>query len=160
MFGSMQRGGANAYATVGVETGVAAATPHKLILMLMDGASIAIVMGKKHMLAGNIAAKGKSITHAIMLIDSGLRGSLNLRVGGDLVNNLDSLYDYMRRTLSSANVTNDVAKLDEVHYLLGQIKEAWEAIAPEANSTANVASLPFTGANDYNASATARLAKA
>jgi flagellar protein FliS len=33
---------AQAYARVGVETGVAAANPHQLILMLFDGALLAI----------------------------------------------------------------------------------------------------------------------
>ncbi|MGZ8261766.1 MAG: flagellar export chaperone FliS, partial [Methylotenera sp.] len=37
MFGLAQRG-VNAYAKVGVETGVLAANPHKLIIMLYEGA--------------------------------------------------------------------------------------------------------------------------
>ena len=34
MFGSSQVRGANAYAKVGIETGVVAASPHKLIVMM------------------------------------------------------------------------------------------------------------------------------
>lgn len=41
MFGT-PRGGANAYAHVGIETGVMAASPHKLIVMLFDGALVAL----------------------------------------------------------------------------------------------------------------------
>ena len=37
MFGSRQTG-VHAYAKVGMETGVVAASPHKLIVMLFDGA--------------------------------------------------------------------------------------------------------------------------
>jgi flagellar protein FliS len=131
MFGSTPRG-ANAYANVGMETGVVAATPHKLTLMLMDGASIAISMALKHMQSGNIGEKGKKITQAILIIDNGLRASLNHKVGnGEIAGNLDALYSYMTRTLFSANVKNEPEKLEEVHALLNQIKEAWEAIDPD-----------------------------
>ncbi|MBI3230240.1 MAG: flagellar protein FliS, partial [Burkholderiales bacterium] len=57
MFGSAQNG-VNAYAKIGIETGVAAATPHKLIVMLYEGAMVAVSMAGQHMKAKNIAAKG------------------------------------------------------------------------------------------------------
>ncbi|MBV8621883.1 MAG: flagellar export chaperone FliS [Herbaspirillum sp.] len=136
MFGTMKRG-ANAYANIGMETGVLAANPHKLITMLFDGALVAIALGKKHMADGDIRSKGKSITHAILIIDNGLRASLNKDVGGELALNLDSLYEYMSRRLFQANATNDPAILDEVHGLLTDIRSAWEQINP--NGTPGVA---------------------
>jgi flagellar protein FliS len=140
MFGSTPRG-ANAYANVGMETGVAAATPHKLTLMLMDGASIAIVLAIKHMKERNIIEKGKKITQAILIIDNGLRASLNHKVSdGQIAGNLDALYSYMTRTLFTANVKNRPELLEEVHGLLNQIKEAWEAIDPERGGNASGAS--------------------
>jgi flagellar protein FliS len=147
MFGSTPRG-ANAYANVGMETGVAAATPHKLTLMLMDGASIAIVLAIKYMKERNIIEKGKKITQAILIIDNGLRASLNHKVGdGQIAGNLDALYSYMSRTLFTANVKNRPELLEEVHGLLNQIKEAWEAIDPERGGNAAVAS----NAQSFNA---------
>jgi flagellar protein FliS len=148
MFGSTQRG-VNAYAKVGMETGIAAATPHKLTLMLMDAASIAIAMALKHMQEGNIRDKGKAITKAILIIDNGLRASLNKPVGGELAENLDVLYEYMSRNLFSANVKNQPQLLEEVHGLLNQIKEAWETIDPNAGA-----------GNAYDAIADKQLAKA
>lgn len=129
MFGSMKRG-ANAYANIGVETGVIAASPHKLITMLFDGALVAIALGKKSMGEGNIKDKGESITKAILIIDNGLRASLNKEVGGELALNLDSLYEYMSRRLFEANATNNPAILDEIHGLLDDIRSAWEQIGP------------------------------
>ncbi|ALU89142.1 flagellar biosynthesis protein FliS [Herbaspirillum rubrisubalbicans] len=131
MFGSMKRG-ANAYANIGVETGVIAASPHKLITMLFDGALVAIALGKKSMGEGNIKDKGESITKAILIIDNGLRASLNKEVGGELALNLDSLYEYMSRRLFEANATNNPAILDEIHGLLEDIRSAWEQIGPNA----------------------------
>ncbi len=76
MFGTTQQG-ANAYAKVGIETGVAAATPHKLIVMLFDGAKMAIDRAIQHIQSNDIAPKGRAISHAISIINDGLRASLN-----------------------------------------------------------------------------------
>jgi flagellar protein FliS len=138
MFGTMQRG-ANAYANIGVETGVIAASPHKLITMLFDGALVAIAMGQKYMKAGDIKNKGESITKAILIIESGLRASLNKNVGGEIAMNLDSLYEYMGRRLLSANIENSQATLDEVHDLLDGLRDAWEQITPSAADSSKAA---------------------
>ena len=138
MFGTMQRG-ANAYANIGVETGVIAASPHKLITMLFDGALVAIAMGQKYMKAGDIKNKGESITKAILIIESGLRASLNKNVGGEIAMNLDALYEYMGRRLLSANIENSQETLDEVHDLLDGLRDAWEQITPSAADSSQAA---------------------
>ena len=126
MFGSQS--GAGAYAKVGVETGVVAASPHSLVVMLFEGAMVAVASALQHMQAGNIEAKGAAISKAIMIIDSGLRASLNKEAGGGLALNLDALYEYMSRRLVIANLKNQQAILEEVHQLLKGLKGSWEAI--------------------------------
>ena len=138
MFGTMQRG-ANAYANIGVETGVIAASPHKLITMLFDGALVAIAMGQKYMSAGDIKNKGESITKAILIIESGLRASLNKNVGGEIAMNLDALYEYMGRRLLSANIENSQETLHEVHDLLDGLRDAWEQITPSSADSSQAA---------------------
>ena len=147
MFGSTQRG-ANAYANIGVETGVIAASPHKLITMLLDGALVAIAMSQKYMKAGDIKNKGESITKAIPIVDNGLRASLNKAVGGEIALNLDSLYEYMSRQLFTANLKNSPEILDEVHGLLEELRGAWEAIGP--NGGASQPSTAGMAANQEN----------
>jgi flagellar protein FliS len=133
MFGSM-KSGANAYAKVGVETGVMAASPHALIVMLFEGAMVAVGTALRQMEAGDIAGKGKSISKAIAIIDNGLRASLDHNAGGEIASNLDALYEYLSGRLLQANRDNQPAMLDEVHRLLGELRGAWEAIgtAPAA----------------------------
>lgn len=133
MFGTTQSG-ANAYANIGVETGVLAANPHKLITMLFDGALVAIALGQKYMKDGDIKNKGESITKAILIIESGLRASLNKNVGGEIALNLDALYDYIGRRLFAANLENSQEILEEVHGLLSDLRGAWEAIGPEVEA--------------------------
>lgn len=131
------RGAMNAYAKVGIEANIQDASPHKLILMLFDGAILAINMAKNHMQLNQIAAKGESISRAIAIIDEGLKISLDEKSGGELVQNLKALYEYMSNRLLMANIKNEVEGLDEVARLLGELKGAWEQIGQMAQPTAH-----------------------
>jgi flagellar protein FliS len=124
--------GANAYARVGVQTGVMGASPHRLIVMLYQGARQAIARARMHLQQGNIPERGKAISNAISIIQNGLQQSLNLEVGGEVAARLDALYTYMERRLLDANVQQDEQMLVEVDRLLATLEEAWLAIAPEA----------------------------
>lgn len=127
MFGSTQRG-VHAYAKVGLETSVIAASPHQLIVMLYDGALSAIRTAGVHMAAGRVAEKGAAISKALSIIDNGLRASLDKKAGGDIAANLDALYAYMSDRLLSANLHNKSALLDEVQTLLSGLRESWSRI--------------------------------
>ena len=141
MFGSIKNG-ANAYAKVGIETGVMAASPHKLIVMLFDGALVAVAMGIQHMKAREIEKKGLAISKAIMIIDDGLRASLNKEAGGEIAENLDALYAYMSERLLLANLKNQPEILDEVHGLLKDLRSTWDAISPSAQAAAPAVNMP------------------
>lgn len=145
MFGTM-KSGASAYAKVGVETGVMAANPHKLIVMLFDGAVIAVRSALVHMQAGNIPEKGKAISKAIQIIENGLRASLDRKAGGQIGDNLDALYDYMQRRLLLANLNNEPEILQEVERLLNELREAWNAIGAPANAPSAAPVPAFAGA--------------
>ncbi|MGB0127739.1 MAG: flagellar export chaperone FliS [Rhodocyclaceae bacterium] len=119
---------AAAYATVGVETGVTTADPHKLVLMLFDGALLCVGSAKQHMVSNEIAAKGENVSKAINIIANGLKASLDMGVGGELAERLAALYDYMCERLLFANMKNNPTVLEEVHRLLSELKEAWEQI--------------------------------
>lgn len=133
---AMSRSALNAYSQVGIETSIASASPHKLITMLFDGAIMAIIQGKLYMQQGNIGAKGKSISHAIAIIDEGLKVSLDEEAGGEMARNLKALYEYMANRLLMANIRNDVAGLDEVSRLLMELKDAWVQIGQPARAVA------------------------
>lgn len=125
-----------AYAAVEIESGVHAADPHKLISMLFQGALLAIANARNGMLRKDIPAKGSAISKAIMIIGEGLQASLDKNVGGELAQNLDALYGYMCNRLLVANVNDDVAALDEVSRLLGELKGAWDSIRQSVTAPA------------------------
>ena len=127
MFGTKQSG-INAYANVGLETGVVDASPLKLTVMLYEGGITACIKAKKAIEAGDIVKKGDYITQAISIIDNGLRATLDQRTGGQIANNLDNLYVYMIRTLMKANLHQDIDKINEIQTLLMELKGAWDEL--------------------------------
>ena len=124
------RNAAHAYANVGLETGVAAASPHQLILMLYEGAELAVRMAIRHMNEGDLTKKSAAISKASNIILEGLRAALDLRQGGDIARQLDDLYNYMNKRLMLAHVNNQTAPLEEVLGLLRELHGAWMQIAP------------------------------
>ncbi len=120
---------AKAYAQVGIETGVHAADPVKLVLMLYDGAIDSPADAERFMAAGRIAEKGKAISKAITIIDNGLRVSLDVGRGGAIAAQLFELYDYMGRRLLLASLRNEPAGLVEVAQLLRELRGAWTELS-------------------------------
>lgn len=125
-YGAMQQ-----YQSVGAQSAVTDADPHRLIQLLLQGALDRIAAAKGHMQRGEVGPKGESVGKAINIV-GGLRGSLNREAGGEIAGNLESLYDYVELRLLEGNVKDDPAALDEAARLLGEIKSAWDAIAPPA----------------------------
>lgn len=117
----------NQYKQVGTKVAVDVADPHHLIQMLLDGALEKINSAKYQMLQKNVAKKGEDVSKAISIID-GLITSLDMEKGGEIAENLFSLYDYMQRKLLEANMSNNMDLLDEVAALLNEVKAGWAAI--------------------------------
>lgn len=122
----------SAYKMVGIETGVESADPHKLILMLFDGALIAVSDARRHLAGFRTAERGNAISQCIMIIENGLKASLDMNSGGELAQHLARLYDYMRNQLIAANLHASDANLQEVLQLLGDLREAWAQIGKPA----------------------------
>ena len=103
------------------------ASPHQLIAMLLEGAVERITTAIGAMERGEIGVAGESIGKAISIVDN-LRVSLDQQKGGQISENLASLYEYMTRRLLEANATKDTAMLAEVVGLLKEIKVAWDQV--------------------------------
>lgn len=132
------------YERIGVETGVESADPHKLVLMLFEGAQEALARARSHIQRKEISEKGKMLSKSIMIIDHGLKASLDMNVGGDLVIKLYALYEYIVNELIIVNAQNNIEKLDEVNKLLSELHDAWkqigntEAVLPHAYKNATI----------------------
>jgi flagellar protein FliS len=127
-----------AYSSLDVETGVAGASPQKLVLMLYDGALKAIFDAKVAMARSEIPLKGSAISKAIAIIDEGLRPALDMNAGGEIAANLMALYDYIGSRLLYANLKNDPHSLDESARLLSELRAAWETLDQRSRATPHV----------------------
>jgi flagellar protein FliS len=122
-----------AYQSVAAHGGVAASDPHRLIVMLMDGALERIARARGCIENHALQEKNDLLASAVAIVDE-LRVSLDLKAGGPIAANLDDLYDYLCRQLMKANLTNRIETLDEVAHLLGEIRSAWLALPAEARA--------------------------
>lgn len=103
------------------------ATPHQLVLILIDAAIISVETARNAMVQQHVAEKGEAISKAIDIL-SGLMESLDMEQGGTISHNLMSLYEYMQHQLLKANLYNRVDFLNEVLKLLSEIHDGWVAI--------------------------------
>lgn len=103
---------------------VATASPEQILLMLYDGAirftkiAIAGIEEKKP------EEKMRGISKALAII-SEFSNSLNHDIGGKIAEDLDALYGFMIRELSSANLNDDIEKIRTVQKLLTELRETW-----------------------------------
>jgi flagellar protein FliS len=128
------QGFANAYARVGVETSVNAASAHKLIELLFNGFMESVTLARGAMRNRQIEAKGKAIGRAARIVEEGLKAGLDMQAGGKLAQDLSALYAYVAVRLTYANLRNDESALDECVRLINPLREAWISIGPQVEA--------------------------
>lgn len=119
--------GVKAYKAVGVKDDLAVADPHRVIQLLMQGALENIAKAKGAIERKDFAVKSATISKAMAII-SALQNSLDMEAGGEISDNLWSLYDFMINHLMLASRENSVEKLSDVLEVLLTIKSAWDQI--------------------------------
>ena len=132
----------NAYVQVSLETAMPSADPHKLILMLFDGAIEAVHSANEYILKQNFSEKGRAISKAIAIIGE-LAGSLNYDAGGEIAASLGILYAHMTIELLNASVENGSEGLSHVGQLLSELRSAWTAISPKQTTVVENAQPPL-----------------
>ena len=127
--------GINAYKKGNLKQDIASADPHRLTLMLMQGALDRIAYAKGAKERKDLVSKSDFISKSSAIIMH-LRDTLDIEAGGDVAENMFALYNYMIERLSDAHINNDLNILDEVSSLLSPIRDAWVQIPEEAKQEA------------------------
>ncbi len=129
---------ANAYLTTQVTT----TSQGQLLVMLYDAGIKFLKQAKEYMIAKDYAKKGILISRAMDIITE-LASSLNKDKGGQIAENLQSLYTFCNIRLAKANMKMDTKMLDDVINILSNIRDAYSQILPqvegEGSTTATAA---------------------
>ena len=133
------------YQSIGVQTSIMDADPHRLIQLLFDGAMQNMSAARGFIERKDIEGRNAKISKAIEII-GGMRSFLDHEKGGEIAKNLGNLYQYIEFRLFQANVKNNIEYLDECMHLLRQVKTAWDEIRPVVVRT-SASESPVAGLN-------------
>ncbi len=103
-------------------------TPGQLIVMLYEGAIRFLHQAMAAMDANDHKEKARLIGKAIDII-SELNCSLDVEAGGEVAQNLRSLYNFSTRHLNLALLKNDAQMVRDVIDCLAELNEGWKTIA-------------------------------
>jgi flagellar protein FliS len=115
------------YGKIKDDTQTMYASPHQLMLMLFDGALEAMSLTIAAIQNKNFELRSKQNTRSITIIN-GMRECLDMEAGGELADNLYSLYQYMTQELFRASVKNDDETIRNIQTMLKDIRGSWEKI--------------------------------
>jgi flagellar secretion chaperone FliS len=109
------------------ENAVATQSQGRLIVLLYEGAIRFLKQAQQELEAGNAAAKGECINKAVGILNE-LNLCLNMDDGGEIAQNLRSIYLFMARHLADANTQQNPAYIQDVIDCLDSLNEGWKAV--------------------------------
>lgn len=108
-----------------VKRNIEGASQGDLILLLYDVGINSMTSAKAKLAEQDIEGIHNAIMKAIRVIEE-LIGSLNLDKGGEIARNLLGLYAYIKRRLTEANGTKELAGVEEAIELMEGLRTAWK----------------------------------
>jgi flagellar protein FliS len=103
------------------------ASPYQLVAMLFQKLLDNIATAKGAVSQNNFDKKGTEISNAIAIIGV-LESALDFKQGGEVSDNLASVYQFCSEQLLLASTNNDADKLEEIIQILLPIKSGWDSI--------------------------------
>ena len=105
---------------------VETATPLMLIIMLYDEAIKMCNLASQDMGVNKESVHNKLIKAQKIVTE--LTVSLNMDAGGEVAENLKSIYIYLHMRLVEANIENNKEKVNEVARILKDLRDAWHIV--------------------------------
>ena len=105
-------------------TQIETANQEKLLIMMYNGAIKFAKQAIKGIEINDYELTNNTLTRTQAIIIE-LQATLDHNTGGEISENLDALYDYMKRRLAQANVNKDKEPINEVIDMLKELKSTW-----------------------------------
>lgn len=121
----------DSYQQVELDAQAASASPHQLVVMLLDGLLDEIERIRGHIDTGRLAQKGAGINKCMNII-IGLDSALDTDSGGEIAEHLHQLYDFCQLELYQASIHNDLNRLATVEQVMNNIREGWVNFGQQA----------------------------
>jgi len=115
------------------KTNVITSDPVRLVIMCYEGAIDNLKLAKEKMKEKDYEKKAKAIIKAQDIIEE-LICSIDFEKGGEIANNLESLYNYMLRRILQGDLNKDVGPIDEVIGMFTELLSAWQEVASRPDS--------------------------
>jgi flagellar protein FliS len=119
------------------EMEVASATPGQLVVIVYDHLLVCLRRARMAMEAGNLEQrieyldKGRTVLSELLI-------TLDQAKGGAIAANLSGLYAWILRELIDIGMRPDVQRLDKVIGIVGELRDAFAAIADAAGKPQGV----------------------
>ena len=130
MLHTMSRG-AEAYRRTNVHT----RSPLELVVMLYDGALQSLGEARTAIARNDVAGRTNSVSKALAILTE-LQGTLNMKEGGALAEELDRLYAYSISRLVDVTTKRDAKAIDDIIRVLTPLRDGWSQIAQQAAARA------------------------
>lgn len=127
------RNNLKAYRNVDRHSGLAAADPHTVIVMLFNGVLESLAVAKGAIERRELEVKSKQINKAVDIFRA-LQGSLDAENEPEISDNFHSLYEYCIGRLQECSISLDTSLIDEVVTLFKPIAEAWQQMPEQAKA--------------------------
>ena len=126
MLQTMSRG-AEVYRRTNVHT----RSPLELVVMLYDGALQSLAEARAAMARKDVAGRTNAVSKALAILTE-LQGTLNMKEGGAISEELDRLYAYSISRLMDVTTKRDAKAIDDILRVLTPLRDGWAQIAQQA----------------------------
>ncbi len=104
----------------------------QLLLKLYEGALNFLALAKRGMEENNPRIKGENITKVLNIVTE-LDCALDMEKGGEMAENLSSLYRHVMFSLVDANLKNNLEAVTDIEYLIREIKDGFAEVLSGAS---------------------------
>jgi flagellar protein FliS len=111
-----------------------------ILLKLYDGTLRFLSVARRGIIEKQPSVRGENISKAMAIINE-LDCALDMGKGGNLSNQLASLYRFVMDKLTQANSRNDLTALDQAENILNTLKEGFEGAAQSQKNSVATANL-------------------